>query len=349
MHTGLTNYYFWKKSNALIVNIRCLHRRQDWANPFSPSRWCDPLGDQSVFMMLTPPETSDSNTQPSDPKKKDQKEYPENSIILVSARLDQMGMFDNTQVGSESPATGIVTLLSVIKLLSDHQRPETKLAYRNGVENVLFAFLNGESYDYIGSSKMVYDMGNSEFPCVSSSGNATSCKRAKDKVKEMVEGKRWPSILPKSIRNYLEVGQVYSRDKKGSDQDLYIHVDSSTGSDTLVGDLKASFRKAEGLRVATASDAARELPPSSVRKFLGLTAPKKTPSALLTNFDQSMTNKYYHSLYDDYVDAKVYDPKADETQDLVVKISRVAESVASHVFYQVWPLTRLILALLSSV
>ena len=31
-------------------------------------------------------------------------------------------------------------------------------------KNVLFAFLNGESFDYIGSSRMVYDMKENLFP-----------------------------------------------------------------------------------------------------------------------------------------------------------------------------------------
>ena len=31
-------------------------------------------------------------------------------------------------------------------------------------KNVLFALLNGEAFDYIGSSRMVYDMENGLFP-----------------------------------------------------------------------------------------------------------------------------------------------------------------------------------------
>ena len=31
-------------------------------------------------------------------------------------------------------------------------------------KNVLFALLNGEAFDYIGSSRMVYDMEKGDFP-----------------------------------------------------------------------------------------------------------------------------------------------------------------------------------------
>lgn len=49
-------------------------------------------------------------------------EYPDDSIVLVTARLDAMGMFDQMQIGSETPVTGIVTLLAVAKLLADFQK-----------------------------------------------------------------------------------------------------------------------------------------------------------------------------------------------------------------------------------
>ena len=42
------------------VSTEVCVRRQEWSNPFSPSRWCDPLGDQSVFMLLTPPKEQDT-------------------------------------------------------------------------------------------------------------------------------------------------------------------------------------------------------------------------------------------------------------------------------------------------
>ena len=31
-------------------------------------------------------------------------------------------------------------------------------------KNVMFTFFNGESFDYIGSSRMMYDMQNNKFP-----------------------------------------------------------------------------------------------------------------------------------------------------------------------------------------
>ena len=67
------------------------------------------------------------------------------------------------EVGSDSPTTGIVVLLAVAKLLANIK--ESKLIFKSGISNIMFAFLNGESFDYIGSSNMVYNMMNSSFPC----------------------------------------------------------------------------------------------------------------------------------------------------------------------------------------
>ena len=44
-------------------------------------------------------------------------------------------------------------------------RPEIVSPFRSGdATNVLFAFLNGEAFDYIGSSRMVYDITEGAFP-----------------------------------------------------------------------------------------------------------------------------------------------------------------------------------------
>ena len=70
-------------------------------------------------------------------------------------------MYFRFEIGSDSPTTGIVVLLAVAKLLS-----EIEISFKAGISNVMFAFLNGESFDYIGSSNMVYSMVNGTFPPV---------------------------------------------------------------------------------------------------------------------------------------------------------------------------------------
>jgi hypothetical protein len=67
------------------------------------------------------------------------------------------------------------------------------LNFVNGVENILFAFFNGEAFDYIGSSRAAYDMARGEFPMASN-----------PKI-----DKQWPTIKPESIKLVLEIGELF--------------------------------------------------------------------------------------------------------------------------------------------
>lgn len=67
-------------------------------------------------------------------------------------------MFDVVVPGADSPVTGLVTVLAAANLLTKMVREK-----KNG-RNVMFLIFNGESYDYIGSSRVVYDMERGDFP-----------------------------------------------------------------------------------------------------------------------------------------------------------------------------------------
>ena len=65
------------------------------------------------------------------------------------------------EVGFNSPSTGIVTLLATAHLVAEALKTS---ALKAGVENILFLLIHGESFDYIGSSRLVYDMQHQAFP-----------------------------------------------------------------------------------------------------------------------------------------------------------------------------------------
>lgn len=76
------------------------------------------------------------------------------SIIFVSARMDSASMFDGLAIGADTAITGMVTLVAIADMLN-----QVKSVIRNGdIENVVLVFFNGEAFDYIGSSRMAYDM-----------------------------------------------------------------------------------------------------------------------------------------------------------------------------------------------
>lgn len=121
----------------------CIRRSNSKTN-LNPVKFCDPLGGENIWASLFPVENSTSNA---------------NKYIIISARLDTTSLFDGTFPGATSPVTGLVTLLGTADLLKRMVRNEKLQDV-----NVLFILFNGETYDYIGSQRLVYDMEKDEFP-----------------------------------------------------------------------------------------------------------------------------------------------------------------------------------------
>ena len=110
--------------------------------------FCDPLGGSNIFNTLLEISKKESITN--------------NSVVVLSARLDSFSMFDNLSPGADSALTSVVTLLSVANTLAKIK--SEIIAKANNKTNVLFALFDGEAFDYIGSSRVVYDMNMGKFP-----------------------------------------------------------------------------------------------------------------------------------------------------------------------------------------
>ena len=82
-------------------------------------------------------------------------------MILVTAKMDTLTMFDQVETGFDSPSSGIVTLLAVAENLTKKIKT---LPFKNGIQNILFLLIQGESFDFIGSTRLVHDMVNLSFP-----------------------------------------------------------------------------------------------------------------------------------------------------------------------------------------
>ena len=119
-------------------------------------------------------------------------------------------------------------------------------------KNVLFALLNGESFDYIGSSRMAYDMQNDQFPA--EIDNSTT-----DDGEETVN---WPNIDLKSLSGHIEFGQLAIHK---NNKDLFAHQDENSPAQELISNLKQSALK-HNLRLADSST--QRLPPSSIQPIL---------------------------------------------------------------------------------
>nr|XP_015201534.1 PREDICTED: nicastrin [Lepisosteus oculatus] len=79
---------------------------------------------------------------------------------MILMQLDSRSFFWEVAPGGESTVSGFVTLLAVAQALASVNETSATLLPKN----ILFAFFQGETFDYIGSSRMVYDMQNGKFP-----------------------------------------------------------------------------------------------------------------------------------------------------------------------------------------
>lgn len=76
------------------------------------------------------------------------------SIIFVSARMDSASIFDGLSIGADSAITGMATLVAIADMIFQFKSD----IRRGDIENVFLVLFNGEAFDYIGSSRMAYDM-----------------------------------------------------------------------------------------------------------------------------------------------------------------------------------------------
>uniref|UniRef100_A0A672RGH7 Nicastrin n=1 Tax=Sinocyclocheilus grahami TaxID=75366 RepID=A0A672RGH7_SINGR len=132
--------------HAATDTVTCM-RRTDLQNRFSinPEVLCDPLSDFNVWTSTRPLNNSAKGHAANE------------SVVIAATRLDGRSFFWEQAPSAEGTVSGIVTLLATIQALS----PVTQEA--PPPRNIFFSFFQGEAFDYIGSSKMVYDMERNDF------------------------------------------------------------------------------------------------------------------------------------------------------------------------------------------
>ena len=210
-------------------SVTCLRRSSLFS--ISPVRVCDPLSDDNIHYFLSP---RDKET----PEDKD-------SVIVVAAKMDALSLFDQVEVGFDSPATGIVALLSVANAVSKAVKNNPR--YRNGINNVLFLLIHGESFGHIGSTRLVDDMMKSGFPFNNSDPS----------VVEKTKNGSQPNFSLENIHSLIELDQLGNINNNKA---VYVHTNNNPAN--IVRLMKEN--KGE-LRV---SEVPNNLPPSSSQSFL---------------------------------------------------------------------------------
>uniref|UniRef100_A0A4X2JZM1 Nicastrin n=1 Tax=Vombatus ursinus TaxID=29139 RepID=A0A4X2JZM1_VOMUR len=160
-----------------------------------------------------------------------------------------------------------------------------------------------ETFDYIGSSRMVYDMEKGKFP-----------------------------VQLENIHSFVELGQVALRNSS----DLWMHTDPMSQRDesiyTEVQNLLTILRNSSvGVPNVTMKEANSQnsLPPSSFQRFL---RSQNISGVVLTDHPLAFSNRYYQSIYDTAENIGLKYPATltpDEAMDFVTDIAKSLASVAT--------------------
>ncbi|XP_062375534.1 nicastrin [Sardina pilchardus] len=274
--------------HAVTSTATCM-RRNDIQNNYSlnPEAVCDPLGDFNIWAPLRPINTTAKGHKANE------------SVVVAAAKMDGRTFFWDISTGAEGTVAGIVALLAASQALkaTAEQAPPPR--------NILFTFFQGETFDYIGSSKMVYDMDNKNFV-----------------------------IDMENVHSVLEIGQVGLR--RGSN--LWVHSDpisrkNDSNVDLEVENMLKNMNTAAadlGLPLAV-PDVTQALPPSSFQRFL---LSRAVPGVVLADHSAAFANKYYESVYDNAAYLNVSYPSGltpEEQLEYVTDIARDLTNVSTLV------------------
>ncbi|KAF7286284.1 hypothetical protein GWI33_006157 [Rhynchophorus ferrugineus] len=268
-------------------------RRSNIVTNLNPIRLCDPLGDHNVWASLFPlVKGPEGQTEP----------IKDFDYIIIAARLDTTSLFDKT-TGAESPVTGIVTLMSIAKLLKDMVGTWDE----NVKTNVLFILFNGETYDYIGSQRFLYDMERGKFP-----------------VDLPYDNTYLPIIYPNNVSLYIEISQL----SKGAR--LYTH--SLTETKKIANFISKLNSTSKTVPVVDIYDS---LPPSSLHTFIR--GKHAIEGIILANHEIEYVNHYYNSLYDidENIEYKYQNNSDSYNNTLQQYIGDVATMVAQSVYEEI--------------
>ncbi|XP_049454184.1 nicastrin [Epinephelus fuscoguttatus] len=278
--------------SAVTDTATCM-RRNDINFSISPEIVCDPLGDYNVW----------ASTRPVNNTAKGHKMWE--SVVIAAARLDSRSFFFEVAPGVESGVSGFVTLLAAAHAL----RNATQEAPPN--RTIFYTFFQGETFDYIGSSRMVYDMENKNF-----------------------------AVDLDNVHSVLEIGQVGLR----ADSRLWLHSDPVSRKNSSVNDevrtlIENLQSAATGLNVSLNEPGfSQPLPPSSFQRFLRA---RPIPGIVIEDHQSAFTNRFYESMYDnaEYLNVSYPSNLSPEEQlefvtDTAKALTEVATLVARALYIQ---------------
>ncbi|CAK9301733.1 unnamed protein product [Gordionus sp. m RMFG-2023] len=281
-------------------------RRGDIGNSLTDSRQCMEIGDNNIWFLLKP-------TNKSKPLKA-------RSMVLLATRMDALTMFDDIAPAAESAVLSVITMLIVAEALA-RTNAENAIQYLD--KNVMFMFFNGESYDYIGSTNLVYDM---------------NIGQAFPKLLDSKIVNQSALINTSHISHFIEIGQV----GLANHLNYYIHADPLSRkkhgnvdkeikhmSELLALPFPPRFPY-EKINVKPVKDKDQPLPPSSLQSFL------KTddfiPGIYIADHEREFENRFYHSILDNLNTIRSLHGHASDLEFLIDSIHGLSINLANFVY-----------------
>ncbi|VDM53257.1 unnamed protein product [Angiostrongylus costaricensis] len=126
--------------------------------------------------------------------------------LLLSSRLDSFGLIPEISPGEISVVTSVIALLAAARAIGQHFAVFERAAYASD-RHVIIAFFDGESFDYIGSSDVAYDMMKGEFP-----------RKLRSDIKTQLD-----PIITSQLDGLIELQQLGT----GNGRELNAHADGS--------------------------------------------------------------------------------------------------------------------------
>uniref|UniRef100_A0AC11EQ64 Nicastrin n=1 Tax=Ovis aries TaxID=9940 RepID=A0AC11EQ64_SHEEP len=211
----------------------------------------------------------------------------------VIKQLDSRSFFWNVAPGAESAVASFITQLAAAEALQ--KAPDVATLPRN----VMFVFFQGETFDYIGSSRMVYDMEKGSFP-----------------------------VQLENIDSFVELGQVALRNSL----ELWMHTDPmSQKNETVLNQVEALLSTLEQSSAAVPTVVLRRLnqsqplPPSSLQRFLRA---RNVSGVVLADHSDSFHNLYYQSIYDTAKSINVTYPAGQSPEEDLNFVTDTAKALA---------------------
>ncbi|XP_061389629.1 nicastrin [Musca vetustissima] len=259
-----------KSFMSAAVSTEVCWRRSNFINNLAQTRYCDPLEGKNIYATLFPRKIVD--VQEEDVKRAAQIDRNE-KFIMVTTRMDTTGMFEGVYgVGAMDSLTGYTILVSVAHTLSRLLKDKQQL--RNPKLNILFMIFNGESYDYIGSQRFVYDLENLSFPKPSTHTAPITF----DNIEFILDLGTFDEITNIKLHTILEFPQAKT-----------LLMKLQKYGNTPKYDFNINFQSFVGY----------QMPPTSAQSFLRKNI--SFPAAIL---NAPPKNRFYHSVYDDGANLK---------------------------------------------